>query len=489
MAAGSVLKKIGHYSLAKLVIMVAGLVSYPILTRVLTPSEYGVMGLIITMLNLAIGVSKLGLQFSTVRMWAQWEDDPKGQERFILSFFLATTTASVTATVLYDLGNLLLRAFIGQELLFFILLSSPLIVMRSLQSYGLAQLNASQRSRAYAVFETAGAYVTMIAAVLGATVVIGGLRGYYYGLVLGETLMIAALMAFILRGTRLRRGNLDFPLIKDAVKFGFPMSLFEMSGVLFYTGDRFIILWLLNKAQLGYYTVAHNLAVYINTIFTMPVTMAVTPAVTSIYERDGSDAASVFLGRASRYFFMFAFAAVAGLLMTCRDLLELLASEKFLPGAELVPVLTAGLLFTGGREILGAGMFLKKRPWLMARINVMGAVLNAGLNLVLIPRLGIQGAAVATLLTQLAITVMFWVRGSRLVKAPLSLGPMVLHATLATAMAGAIYFIDPGAGVLRLLMRIAAGMVIYAGLLLALDGEARALGKKVLGKFRSSSTN
>ena len=43
-------------------------------------------------------------------------------------------------------------------------------------------------------------------------------------------------------------------LVKEAVAFGFPMSLFEMSGVLFYTGDRFIINWLLNRTQLGYYT-------------------------------------------------------------------------------------------------------------------------------------------------------------------------------------------------------------------------------------------
>ena len=483
-AAGNVLERIGHYSLAKLVIMVAGLVSCPILTRVLSPAEYGTMGLIITMLNLAIGVSKLGLQFSTVRMWAQWEDDPRDQQRFILSFFLATTMASLAATVLYDVGSFLLRAFIGQEMLFFILISSPLILLRSLHSFGMAQLNASQRSRAYGLFEVAGAYVTMIAAVLGATVVIGGLRGYYHGLVLGEAVMIAALMAFILRGVRMSRDNLSVPLVKEAVTFGFPMSLYEMSGVLFYTGDRFIILWLLNKAQLGYYTVAYNLAVYINTVFTLPVTMTVTPAVTSIYEREGSEAASAFLGRASRWFFMFAFAAVAGLFMTCTDLLKLLASEKFSPGAALVPTLTAGLLFTGGREILGAGMFLKKRPWLMARINLMGALLNGALNLVLIPQLGIQGAAVATLLTQMAITGMFWARGSQLVKAPVALGPMGMHAGLAAAMAGILYFIDPGAGVIRLVLRIVAGMVIYSVMLLALDGDARELSKKVLARFR-----
>ncbi len=479
-----ILQRIGHYSLAKLVMMVAGFISYPILTRHLTPSEYGVMGLIVTLLNLSIGVSKLGLQFSTVRLWAQWAEDPAGQRRFILSFFIATVVASLSATAIYDLGTVLLRAIIGHELAFFMLLSSPIILLRSLQSFGMAQLNASERSRAYAVFEVVGTYAAMIGAVLGATVLIGGLTGYYIGLVVGEAVIVVALMAFILRSTSFSRDNLSFPMVKEAVTFGFPMSLFEMSGVLFYTGDRFIILYLLNKAQLGFYTVAYNLSSYINMVFTMPVMMAVTPTVTRLYEQDGPEAASVFLGRSSRWFFLFAFAAIAGLQMVCQDLLALMASDTYAPGAALVPVLTAGLLFTGGREILGAGMFLKKRPWLMARLNLMGAVVNAGLNFLLIPKLGILGAAAATLLSQMVLTGLFWVRGSRLLRTPLAVGPLLMHAALATAMAGAIYFINPGAGVLRLVLRIAAGMVIYAALLLLLDGEAREMTRKVIRKLR-----
>ena len=81
------LSRIGHYTVAKGAIMAAGFISYPILTRVLEPGEYGVMGLVIGLLNLTIGVSKLGLQFSTVRLWAQHSDTEQGRQRFILSFF------------------------------------------------------------------------------------------------------------------------------------------------------------------------------------------------------------------------------------------------------------------------------------------------------------------------------------------------------------------------------------------------------------------
>ncbi len=477
------LNRIGHYTIAKGAIMAAGLVSYPILTRVLEPGEYGVMGLIIGLLNLTIGISKLGLQFSTVRLWAVNSDTEQQRQRFILSFFCATALAGVIVVALYDAVTVAISPWLDEDLGFFILLSSPLILIRALQSFGLALLNAREYSKPYALFEVAIAYAAMILAVLGAAVVIGGLTGYYIGLIAGETVIIVTMMIYVLRSTRFTRDNLHFPLVREAVAFGVPMSLYEMSGVLFYNGDRFIILWLLNKVQLGYYTVAHNLAMYIHVLFGYPVMMAVTPAVTSLYEKEGPEAASVFLRTAARWFFLFSMAAVAGMAMIRGELLELLASKKFLAGADMIPILLAGLLISGSRDILGAGLFLKKRPWLMAGMNLTGAGLNALLNIALIPMMQIEGAAWATLATQTIITIIFWILGSRQVPVSLDVPRFVLHLLCALAMAAGLYFIVFDLSVLRLLVRLPAGALIFGALLVIVDADARRVAKKFVKKL------
>ena len=487
-----ILHRIGHYSVAKAMIMAAGFVSYPILTRVLEPGEYGYMGLIIGLLNLTIGVSKLGLQFSTVRLWSQRGDTEQSQRRFVLSFFVATLAASICVMALYNLGAVALTPYIGDELALFIMMASPLILIRALQSFGLALLQAQERSKAYAIFEMAIAYAAMILAVLGAAVVIGGLAGYYIGLITGEALVIVVMMVYTLRTTRALGAGVDLPLVKEGVTFGLPMAIYEMSGVLFYNGDRFIILWLLDKVWLGYYTVAHNLSMYIHVAFGYPVTMAVTPAVTSLYEKEGPEAASAFLRTAARWFFLFSLAAVAGMTMIRTDLIELLASTKFVHGADLVPILLAGLLLSGARDILGAGIFLKKRPWRLAGLNFGGAALNAGLNILLIhsfkvylgPDYAIQGAPVATLLSQLVITCVVWYLGSRLVTVTVDVPALLLHALCAAGMVGALYMIDPGPGLLRLLLRLPAGALVFGGLLLMVDREARTVAGGVLAKLR-----
>jgi O-antigen/teichoic acid export membrane protein len=481
---GGLLAKIGHYSLSKVAMMVAGLISYPILTRVLSPGEYGIMGFVLTLLNLSIGVSKLGLQFSMLRFWTRLEQEQDGVQRLILSFFITTLLISLTVTLLYDGATALIGPLLNAELAFFILVSSPLIMTRAMLSFGMTVLNSSQRSKPFALFEIAAAYASMLLAVLGAAVVFRNLIGYYAGLIAGESLVVLALLIYVLRGTRFARRNIDLGLVREGISFGLPMSVFELSGVLFFTGDRLLILWLADKARLGYYTVAFNLSNYVNQLFTLPVMMTVRPAMTELYETEGSEATSAFLRTAARWFFLFTLAAVAGVTMIREDLLVLLASKKFLPAAEIVPMLVAGMLIMASREILGSGMFLKRRPWLMAQLNVVGALFNAGLNVALIPRLGIAGAALATLISQLVMTGAFWWQGRRLVPVPVDLPALLLHTLCAAAMGGALYLIDPGPGALRLVLRLVAGVVVFSGLLLAVDREARMVAGKVLNRLR-----
>jgi O-antigen/teichoic acid export membrane protein len=311
-------------------------------------------------------------------------------------------------------------------------------------------------------------------------VLIGGLRGYYIGLISGEALVLAVLLLYVLRETRLRRSNLSGQLLREAVTFGFPIVIYELSGVLFYTGDRFLIMWLLDATALGYYTVAFNLSNYANVAFGFPVSMAVGPAVTNLYEREGSEAASEFLSKATRYFLLFALAAVAGMTIVREDLLVLLASDKFRPGARLVHILLAGFLLATTREIVGVGLLLKKKPWMMAGLNLAGACLNAVLNLVLIPLMREMGAALATLASQLTMTLIFWALGSRMVRVPIDLGALVKHLLCAGALGAAIYWVDVGPGPLRLVLRLVAGVLVYVLLVAAVDADARQIVGRVV---------
>jgi O-antigen/teichoic acid export membrane protein len=480
---GDLLRKAGHYSLANLAIMAAGLISFPILTRVLSVSEYGIMGLNVMLLTWLGSLSKLGLQHSAVRLWSEWERRPGGMQRFTLTFFLGALLTSLPVLALYAGALWLLRPWIGDRLFGFFLLASPLLFIQALSSFGTNLLRARQWSGRRAVFDVASGYAAMVLAVLGATVIWGGLRGYYLGLMSGQALVALVLLASVLSWTRLRRGNFSPSLLREGISYGLPMAVAELSGSLFHMSDRLVIQWLLDENAVGYFTMAFNLAMYVNTLFALPMDLAAVPMMASLYEQAGARATSEFLRKAARFFFMAAAPVAVGMWVIREDLVALLASRRFLPGAALVHLLLVGFMLHGGRTLLGAGLLLKKRVWTVAAIELAGAATNLALNLLLIPRMGIAGSALATLVTQLAATlVVFW-WGSRLVPVRLEGLALLGHAGWALLMGVVVSRVSIAGGTaVRLLVHVAAGALVYLLLLLLVDPEARRLARRALGK-------
>jgi O-antigen/teichoic acid export membrane protein len=313
----------------------------------------------------------------------------------------------------------------------------------------------------------------MILAVLGATVILPGLRGYYLGLITGQGIVLIVLLVYVLRSTPLARSAFSPKLAREALAFGLPMATFELCSNLWHLGDRFLVQWVLDERAVGYYTMAYNLSMYVNALFTLPMDLAAVPLFTQIYESEGPGATSEFLRKGTRVFLLLAIPAVAGVTVLREDVVLLLASRQFLPGAELVPLVLAGLLVYGSRVLLGAGMILRKRPWLIAELEVAGAGLNLVLNLLLLPRYGVRGAAYATLLSQLVMSFFFWRIGSRLVRSPLEVGFLARQLLCGTLMGWAVGLICPSSVPLRIALRVLVGAGVYAALTVLVDSEVR----------------
>jgi O-antigen/teichoic acid export membrane protein len=72
--------QVSHYSVASLLTTVAGLISFPILTRIFSVDDYGRMNLISATLTVAVALGKTGIQHSIVRYRSEIRE---GKGRFI----------------------------------------------------------------------------------------------------------------------------------------------------------------------------------------------------------------------------------------------------------------------------------------------------------------------------------------------------------------------------------------------------------------------
>jgi len=259
-------------------------------------------------------------------------------------------------------------------------------------------------------------------------------------------------------------------------------------------GDRVIIQAFLSERELGFYTAAFSLAWQISTVYAQPFEMAVVPAYTNLYEKEGPNPTREFLARVTRLYYLGALPLIAGLFAVREDIIVVFASQKYRAAQTVLPLLIAGFLIYGARNALGAGLFLAKRSKLSGAIAASGALLNVVLNLLLVPRFGIEGAAAATAFGMLAVVVVMTVLGRRWVPFPLSLGRLALYAAgscLMVVVVSRVRLVGAGYGtfsqhLLQLLLRVGTGVFVYACFALAVEPFLRDLvrsaAKRMIGR-------
>src|SRR5262245_54345156 len=86
---------VSHYSLGSLLTTIAGLISFPLLTRVFTIDDYGAMNLIAATLTIAVAFGKVGIQHSIIRYHSEIS---AGKRAFTLDQLYSTTVLGMAAT-------------------------------------------------------------------------------------------------------------------------------------------------------------------------------------------------------------------------------------------------------------------------------------------------------------------------------------------------------------------------------------------------------
>jgi O-antigen/teichoic acid export membrane protein len=153
-----------------------------------------------------------------------------------------------------------------------------------------------------------------------------------------------------------------------------------------------------------------------------------------------------------------------------KPLLLVLTTQQIATNGYLVtPLVAAGTALVGAYTTLVMIIALQKKTVVIGTIWVLSAVLNFGLNLVLIPYLGLVGAALTTFLAFLLAFVLTATYSLRYFKFDLSKAFIMKSVCGASIMALFLLLWNPS-GLLSILLSIALAAVVYLAILLALRG-------------------
>ncbi len=467
------LRHASNYSAGSLLVTVASVVSFPLFTRIFSVEEYGLMNLVSAALTLVVGIGKLGLPHAIVRLHGEVATAraPWSITQFHATVFWGTAGLGLATTLLWAaFSQLAPAAWWNDERVRGLFLFTAVLVAVRIVDNGLINLMRAQlRSGAFAIYQVAVRYAGLGAILVALFFVSRSLYGFYAATILTEVLALGVLAVWLLRQQDVAPRGFSPGLFRAMLVFGAPMLGFEIARIVLNIADRYMIQAMLGGEALGLYSAAYNMSEYVQMIAIASVGQAIVPMYVRLWEEKGEVETRRFLEDSLRYYLLLGMPIVAGLSAVGEDLLVLLASDKYRAGAAIIPWVMGGIVIQGAMVILGAGLYIHKHTVLIMLRLVAAAVFNIALNLVLIPLYGIQGAAIATLLSAvlLAALTVALTRG----RLPLALpwASIVRYGLLSAAMYAVVVQLPVGAGVLGLAAKVLAGALAYGLLVLAFD--------------------
>jgi len=471
----------GHsvfYGSAQILIMLSGVISMPILTRVLTEEEYGLMNLIGVTLLLTTTLFSGGLRHSIARLYGEYREQGTLAESvgtYLICVFGLGLLGFIAATLVFPV--LVTAGVIPRWALPIALMASPLVFIRLVFAGTACVYRMREQVIRYNALEVATKYVAMGLCIWLVLTSFPRLFQFFRGLVLGEAIVLAALCIMFFGWRRDVRFQFTGPAARGMLRYGLPLMAGSLASVAFRMGDRYVIKLLLDARQVAYYSVGAQLASYTSTAIVSGFSFALVPVIMNAWNSGKRQLAQDTLGNLIRYYALAAFPIALGLVAVRMDLIRLIASDKYLDSAPVMPLVVGAAMLGGFQAPLLIGLHFARRTGTVALLSTAVAALNILLNIALIApnglNLGIVGAGIATL----ACSALYIVVGHLFARPHYSIAipwtRLLEYAAASAMMYMVVIQIDLAPWGWQLAARIVAGIVIYVALVLILDRRLR----------------
>lgn len=472
------LNQTSHYATGNILAMLGGFISLPILTRVLSTTEYGVLSLVSTTVWIALALAKGGLQESAVRFYVEFKNGVRQQDLSIYytTLFVGSLVLGVAVGgIIFGLGNMFHASVFephSRNLLFWV---AGMVVSGALYMRLVNFLRAEQATKIYNLFVVLQRYAILALGLFFLYSCRDHLKGFFVGSLFGESLIVSILIFLLIRQGKIRVGGFSSSFFRECLWFGIPFVGFELTNFLLKIIDRYLIQYFLNLESVGIYSLAYNLCSYVNDALFFAVWYAVYPIYIEIWQSQGRDATAKFLSNVSIYIILISIPLIVGFSTLSREIIMLLASEKYATATQFLPYLLTGMVFWGFIPIYGAAIYIYKKTKMLAGLTFIALIMNIGLNLILIPRNQLHGAAIATLLSYIFLIVVVALYSFRYLKFSIDYKILAESIFASVLMYFVLVNMNSWNGLSALLIKILLGMTTYVLVVLAMDRKLRGI--------------
>lgn len=392
------LRNFFHYFIGDIFVKGFLFISLPLLSNILSPSEYGKLSLI----NSAIMILYVFISFNLQNaITNQYMKEKNNFDEYLGSILLFLPPTQLLFLGLYPLYKNMLSTLLQistNDLLWVVIICIQLSYIYIYTSY----LQASQQSAKFVKINmfsklTEISFIFIIAIYLT--------HDKYLSKIIAQFIINIILIMYLIPLFRdIAKLKFNYIYLKEALLFSVPLIIHVTSNTLLSQADRLIINNLLGEYAAGIYSFSYNIGMAIIVII-MAWNASWQPKLYLYLNECNYKKIKIVVNNATTIIFI----ASVSFILISYEFIYLLSSSDYHSSAFIVPIIIIGNSFIHIYLTYVNFIFYNRRSFLISLATLIALIINISLNYTLIPLFGIEGAAWATVAAYVALSLLHYI--------------------------------------------------------------------------------
>ncbi len=374
---------------------VLSLALLPVYTRYLAKTEYGMLSLLDSTIELVRILCALGIGSAIVRFFHDKQDDEHRRKVMSTGITFLMVMIVIIGIIVYPLSGRITNLVLGESgcpLYFQLALATMLLGL--LRSGADNYLTTNKRSVTFIIVNSGQ---TLLSAAINLYLIVFlnmGVLGMLIGSLTASVLVNIVLLQYVIRKNGL---GIDKSLLVNMIRFGLPMVPAILAAAAMHNLDRFFIRHYVNIAEVGLYSLAYMFPFMLNGLFSNAFSR-IWGASTMYSIARAPDATYQFSKICTYYMTVLTFALFA-ISVGADTLISVFAAPSYFDAQRYLPIIALGVWAYALHTFVRIGVDLTKKTYLFTINYVVAFVINIVLNFLIVPRWGAIGAAWVTVAT------------------------------------------------------------------------------------------
>lgn len=431
------IRNIFIYSVPKFIGYAMNLVTLPVFMRILTPADYGIITLALAFPAIAVNVFTFGLTGSVQRYYFEYRTDSKKLNALIFSSQIFLLIAFIiSSAAVYLLKDFISKLVLGSDKYgTAVFITYIAAYLGQIINFYLILYQNMERATVFSAFTVIQTIITILISLLLVWHFNMSYMGMIYGSLAGTLLVCSVISIHFNKNAKI---IFSTRILIENIQYGLQVVPKTLTGFVNRFFDKYMLNNILSLSAVGIYNIGQTVG---NVLFILMG--SIWSSFQPVYYREVFDKGNDGSASVGRMFTIFSYVAlmpVLFLILFAQELIHIIAPASYYGAIDIIIILSGGVATQVFGMYVGIQYAYSKKAYWIFPISVIGTLVNVGANILLIPKFGLIGAGLSTVVMLFAVNGLLTFIGQKLYKISYEWESIVsLFAIISGAMLAALY--------------------------------------------------